>query len=449
MFIPSKIGSAGSSAQNSSTALANAPPTGITFADTAIGDGSTDGNSGEKEKFFGKMRRKTSFYIPNSNTKANTSTFVNKIVTYDNLALFLTSRGPEAHYFFINIGRQFLWADYTLETKPALSCLQLKEAFVTCHDVNPLTRENMDTVLGFNTGDIMIYSPISGKYDRKNKQFVISKSAVTCIKWMPGSESLFMVGFADGAVMILDKDREDSSTVVPLSSDESSGFPIYKPPKGAHKHNPISQWQLSKRPITSIQFSPDSVHVAITSSDGCLRILDHTTERLLDTCSSYFGGLICCAWSPDGKYVVTGGEDDLVTIWAFGGRIVARCQGHSSWVTSVAFDPYNCTERSYRFASVSDDTRICMWDFSASSLHKPRVRKSRYVDSDKVATNNVHPVLSKKQVAILEPFMTQSIHTEPLHFIAFREDSVVTADRIGVVKFWSRPKVDILEDGDM
>ncbi|KAJ3090421.1 hypothetical protein HK100_007452, partial [Physocladia obscura] len=151
---------------------------------------------------------------------------------------------------------------------------------------------------------------------------------------------------------------------------DSHGFPVSKPL--SQKLNPVSHWQLSHRPVTSIQFSPDFTHVAITSLDGKLRILDHVKERLLDTCASYFGGLLCCAWAPDGKYVVTGGEDDLVTIWSFGGRIVARCQGHSSWVTSVAFDAYNCTERSYRFASVSDDTRICMWDFSSSSLHRPK-----------------------------------------------------------------------------
>uniref|UniRef100_A0A673MND9 Uncharacterized protein n=1 Tax=Sinocyclocheilus rhinocerous TaxID=307959 RepID=A0A673MND9_9TELE len=32
---------------------------------------------------------------------------------------------------------------------------------------------------------------------------------------------------------------------------------------------------------------------------------------------SYFGGLLCVSWSPDGKYLATGGEDDLVTVWSF------------------------------------------------------------------------------------------------------------------------------------
>lgn len=53
---------------------------------------------------------------------------------------------------------------------------------------------------------------------------------------------------------------------------------------------------------------------------------------------SYFGGLSCLSWSPDSKYIVTGGEDDLVTVYSvFEKRIVCRGQGHKSWVSQVGF----------------------------------------------------------------------------------------------------------------
>jgi WD40 repeat protein len=82
---------------------------------------------------------------------------------------------------------------------------------------------------------------------------------------------------------------------------------------------------------------------------------------------------LCVCWSPDGRYVLTGGQDDLVTIWAFREqRIVARCQGHQSWVTGVSFDPWRCDERNYRFGSVGEDTKLLLWDFSVNALHKPK-----------------------------------------------------------------------------
>ena len=59
---------------------------------------------------------------------------------------------------------------------------------------------------------------------------------------------------------------------------------------------------------------------------------------------SYFGGLLCVCWSPDGKYAVTGGEDDLMTVWSFEQkRVVARGEGHKSYINAVAFDPYMTT----------------------------------------------------------------------------------------------------------
>lgn len=78
-------------------------------------------------------------------------------------------------------------------------------------------------------------------------------------------------------------------------------------------------------------------------------------------------------WSPDGRYIVTGGQDDLVSIWSLEDRVlVARCQGHNSWVTAVQFDPWRCDERNYRIGSVGEDCRLLLWDFSVGMLHRPR-----------------------------------------------------------------------------
>lgn len=82
---------------------------------------------------------------------------------------------------------------------------------------------------------------------------------------------------------------------------------------------------------------------------------------------------MCVCWSPDGKYILTGGQDDLVTIWSLVERqIVARCAGHHSWVTAVAFDPWRCDERNYRFGTAGEDCRLLLWDFNVGMLHRPK-----------------------------------------------------------------------------
>lgn len=98
-----------------------------------------------------------------------------------------------------------------------------------------------------------------------------------------------------------------------------------------------------------------------------------TRVSLLDIYPSYYGAFLCVCWSPDGKYILTGGQDDLVSIWSLNERqIVARCQGHHSWITAVAFDPWRCDERNYRFGSVGEDCKLLLWDFSVGMLHRPK-----------------------------------------------------------------------------
>lgn len=111
------------------------------------------------------------------------------------------------------------------------------------------------------------------------------------------------------------------------------------------------------------------------------RFVERYTDqiRLLDLYASYYGGFICVCWSPDGKYVLTGGQDDLVSIWSVTeATIVARCHGHQSWVTAVCFDPWRCDDKNYRFGSVGEDCRLLLWDFSVGMLHRPKAVSLRY-----------------------------------------------------------------------
>ena len=136
-------------------------------------------------------------------------------------------------------------------------------------------------------------------------------------------------------------------------------------------------------------------YVAAISEDGCLRVIDALAEqlallfyiskssslmpfaRLVDCYASYFGSLTSVAWSPDGRFILvrrrqvprqktdmgsqTGGQDDLLTIFSpWEQRVVARCQGHSSFVASVVFDDLRCDGRTYRFGSVGEDNKLVL-----------------------------------------------------------------------------------------
>ncbi|KAI8606598.1 WD40-repeat-containing domain protein [Dissophora ornata] len=414
--------------------------------------------------FFGGKRKK-----PKNNITKTNSTFVAKITTHENLAKILASRTGEDVYLFWNTGRTFSWSSLGQKPNEPLSHILFSKAFPTSHDVNILTRscDHLDVIIGFSTGDIIWFDPLCNKYYRLNKQAIIKDSAVTMIKWMPGSESQFMAAFHDGSILIMDKERDDSTFSAPNPPNDNT-FHVTRPKHG--KHNPISHWQVCKKSITAFAFSPDLQHVAVVSADGCLRIIDFRNERLLDTFSAYFGALNCVCWSPDGKYILTGGQDDLVTIWSFKDqRIVARCQGHQSYVTGVAFDPWRCDERNYRFGSVGEDAKLLLWDFSVGALHKPKAAvaaqrrgstatimgttvggvaggyKPGHGSKGSISSLRgsgvqiVRPPEPRSHVAMLQPLMAKAVHQEPLSSITFREDAIMTSDRKGHIKAWKRP----------
>ncbi|KAF9350441.1 hypothetical protein BGX26_011390 [Mortierella sp. AD094] len=341
--------------------------------------GPSSASSAGFSSFFSGKRKK-----PKNNIAKTNSTFVAKITTNENLSKILANRVNEDVYVFWNTGRTFSWSDLGQKPNEPLSHISFTKAFPTAHDVNILTRscDHLDVIIGFSTGDIIWFNPLSNKYSSwivfrktnvrltKDHKTIIKDSAVTMIKWMPGSESQFIASFQDGTMVTMDKDRDDN-TFSPSNPPHENSFHATKPKSG--RHNPITHWNISRKPVTAFAFSPDLQHVAVVALDGGLRIIDFRHERLIETFQSYFGALNCVCWSPDGKYILTGGQDDLVTIWSFKDlRIVARCQGHHSYVTGVAFDSWRCDERNYRFGSVGEDAKLLLWDFSVGALHKPK-----------------------------------------------------------------------------
>lgn len=141
--------------------------------------------------------------------------------------------------------------------------------------------------------------------------------------------------------------------------------------------------------------------LAIVSQDGFLRVFHYDTMELLGIARSYFGGFLCVCWSPDGKYIVVGGEDDLVTVWSLHERrVVARGQGHRSWVSVVAFDPYT-SYSNWDGPDFSDDENPVSDGFGSSS-RTAEASKTTYYSND---THHSHssdvdresiPVLGKR-----------------------------------------------------
>lgn len=174
-------------------------------------------------------------------------------------------------------------------------------------------------------------------------QRLIDKTKVTCLKWLPKSPNLFLASHASGNLYLYNEELPCTPAAPNYQNFKTGdGFTILTC-KSKSTRNPLYKWTFSTEncSINEFGFSPCGSMLAIVSQDGFLRVFHYDTMELLGLARSYFGGFLCVCWSPDAKYIVVGGEDDLVTVWSLHERrVVARGQGHRSWVSVVAFDPF-------------------------------------------------------------------------------------------------------------
>jgi len=418
---------------------------------------------------------------PKNNIVKSSSSFVSRVIMHESSNKRLADRNPDGLFAFANINRAFQWLDLSAEKKEEpMAKILFTKAHMLCHDINELTKapSHLDVAMGSSAGDILWYEPMSQKYARLNKNGVVNNSPVNHIKWIPGSESFFIAAHANGQLVVYDKEREDALFTPELDEGADNGAISHKSLEilksvGSknQKTNPVAVWKISNQKINQISFSPDHQHLAVVLDDGTLRIMNYLKEEVTDVFPSYYGGLMCVCWSPDGKYIVTGGQDDLVSIWGMAERrIIARCPGHNSWVTHVAFDPWRCDERNYRFGTVGDDCRLLLWDFNVGMLHRPKAMSTRHRNSivagsyqlNRNRTNSLgarkrsdsektekadaeiddlnHPVEPRKLTAQLPPIMSKAIGKDPIAWLGFSENWIVTSSLEGHIRTWTRPR---------
>jgi WD40 repeat protein/tRNA A-37 threonylcarbamoyl transferase component Bud32 len=117
----------------------------------------------------------------------------------------------------------------------------------------------------------------------------------------------------------------------------------------------------------ALAFSPDSKYLASGGQDKLVKVLDITKGKDPVDLFGQTAPVYCIAFSPNGKVLASGSEDRLIKIWdAVAGREILTLRGHRGVITSLAFN----SDGSY-LVSGSTDRTAKVWNVSSGQEGLP------------------------------------------------------------------------------
>ena len=334
-----------------------------------------------------------------------------------------------------------------------------------CHDINPATAcpEHVDLCIGFASGDIAIWNPLQRRMDNRfNRDKSIDTTAVTCVRWLPFEPNFVAITHESGCLYVYDRRLTEEA---PLAKDCHEPFRVHLHAKS--KCNPTQKWVVSSKALTDVVFSPSHRFCAVPSRDSNCHVVFWEERRLKFKIESFFGAILCVAWSHDEHYLVTGGEDDVVSIYDCRKEcVLAKCSGHHSWVTAVAFDPWRSEKLTdlneigglssdsatgaierYCIVSAGQDSRLLFWDFEPLPAEEEVLMPAEQcalapagrpllpgTSQDSTGCTVVHTL--GKSIPILDPIGMQRVHQEPLCGLVVCKDGLITVCAGAIIKFW-------------
>ncbi|MDQ3007620.1 MAG: WD40 repeat domain-containing protein [Chloroflexota bacterium] len=115
--------------------------------------------------------------------------------------------------------------------------------------------------------------------------------------------------------------------------------------------------QVSPHGTTSVAYSPDGKYLITGDWDGNGIIWDANTGNKLFTLPNQ-SPVTAVSYSPDGKLTATGDVGGIVIIWnAMTGKKLLTLKGHNGWVNAVPFSP-----NGKLIATVAKDGTARVWD---------------------------------------------------------------------------------------
>lgn len=194
--------------------------------------------------------------------------------------------------------------------------------------------------------------------------------------------------------------------------------------KDAYLQKSLLTLEGHSRSVTSIDWSPDGRTLASGSEDNTVKLWDIAANQELRTLEGHSGGIRCVAWSPDGLTLASGSYDNTVKLWDV---VTGRELGShdvSSYVNDLAFSPDGRT-----LALAVNEEKIKLWDVQTGNDIGPLEGHITYVsriafspDGQKLASGSADDTVKLWDIATGREIHSFEVGTTYKPSVAFSPD---------------------------
>ncbi|MDB9429667.1 serine/threonine protein kinase [Microcystis aeruginosa CS-555/01A07] len=193
--------------------------------------------------------------------------------------------------------------------------------------------------------------------------------------------------------------------------------------------------------VYSVGYSPDGRYLASGGSDNTIKIWEVATGKQLRTLTGHSDFFRSVVYSPDGRYLASGSFDKTIKIWEVAtGREVRTLTGHSGWVNSVVYSP----DGRY-LASGSWDKTIKIWEVATGKELRTLTRHSGWVysvvyslDGHYLASGSQDNTIKIWEVATGKQLRTLTGHSDWVWSVVYSPDGryLASGSRDNTIKIW-------------